>query len=153
MKILVLPMLLLFAVQSASTLRTVPSSLVGQWKIGKPFYDMTPQPIGLSAEQEKKLIGKRLDVESTSVSACGTRIQITSVESTAYSAEGFLEKYRIRPDQIDLVAPLTNYSFSSRGLTAICGSPEAFDIISDGRNAVLENANDYFHLSKLAVAR
>jgi hypothetical protein len=149
MKILALPMLLLFAVQSASTMRVVPGSLVGQWKIGKPFYNMTPQPIGLSAEQEKKLVGNRVDIESTSVSACGTRIQITSIKATTYSAKDFLEEYQIRPDEIGLVAPLTNYSFSSQGLTAICGSPEAFDIISDGRNAVFENANDYFHLSRI----
>ncbi len=153
MKIPTLLMLLLFAIQPSSKLRAIPNSLAGQWEIGKPFYDMAAPPVGINAKQENKLIGEILDIRTTSVSACGTSIQITSIEATTYSSDAFLQEYRIRPDQIGLVAPLTEYSFISHGLTAICGSPQAFVIVSDGKNAVLDIANDYFHLNKVKTVR
>jgi hypothetical protein len=134
-------------------MQVVPDSLVGRWRIGKPLYDMTPQPIGINAKQEHKLIGTTLELSTNSVSACGASIQITSVEATAYSADEFRQEYRIRPDQIGLVAPLTKYSFLSHRFTALCGSPEAFEVISDGKNAVLDVANDYFHLIKVKISR
>jgi hypothetical protein len=153
MKIPALLMLLLLAVQSNSEMRVIPNSLVGQWKIGKPFYDMASLPIGINAKQERTLIGTTLDMRTASVSACGTSIQITSVEATTYSGDAFLQDYRVRPDQIGLGVPVTEYSFISHGLTAICGSPEAFDIISDGKNVVLDVANDYLRLTRVKTPK
>ena len=74
---------------------SVPSRALGHWKIGRPFYDMTPQPIGLNSRQEKMLLGQVLDIESTSITACGLRVHIDSVQETKYSADAFLEKYLI----------------------------------------------------------
>jgi hypothetical protein len=113
---------------------------------------MSPQPIGIDAKQEHRLIGANLRFERNSVSACGANIQVLSVEANKYSADEFLQAYHIRPDQIGLVAPVIEYSFVSHGLSAICGSPEAFEIMSDGKDAVLDVANDYLHLTKVKIS-
>ncbi len=124
-------------------LQSVPSSVVGQWKIGSPFVNMAPQPVGLSSKQLKMLVGRRLTIKSMSAMACGKTIQLVSVEED--SADSFLQKYGVRPDQIGLQSAVTELSFTH---AEVCGNSEGFQLITDGHDAALEDGNAYFRLSK-----
>jgi hypothetical protein len=141
---LALPILVTMA-----SLQSTPPNVVGQYKIGRPFLDMTPQPIGLTAIQEKTLIGQEVSINSTSVTACGKSTHVDSVEEETYSADAFLQRYRMRPDQIGLKSPVTELWFKFPLSTAICGNSEGFVLLTDGSHAAFEDGNDYFRLSKI----
>jgi hypothetical protein len=138
--------LLLFV---SATLNPVPDEVVGKWRIGKPYLDMTPQAIALTAAQEQHLVGQTVKITSTSVVACGGSIPVDSVEKTTYTASEFLQTYGITPAQIGLKPPVTKLSLNySRSIT-FCGSTERLALLIDRDSAAIVTANDYFRLSKL----
>jgi len=143
----VLPMM------TSALLQSAPPSVVGQYKIGRDFEDMTPQPIGLSTKQERMLIGQVIVIKSTSITACGKSFHLNSIEEETYAADSFLQRYGVRPDQIGLKAPVTELSFSFPPSTAICGNSEGFVLLTDGHHAAFEDGNEYFRLSRTEAGR
>ena len=90
-----------------------------------------------------------LTLAPTALTACGKRVSYESVSQQTYSADSFLQRYGIRPDQVGLNAPITELLFNFPPPRMVCGNSEGLVLLTDGHHAALEDGNDYFRLTKV----
>lgn len=117
--------------------------------MGTP-YDMG-QPVGLDANQEKRIVGLTFRITEARISACGKDIPITSMEVEHLTREEFLSKYNFRPNQIGLKDPeILDILINKQQSTQACGefADPGTHVLMSGSHAVIEIENDYFPLTK-----
>jgi len=128
----------------------IPSVLLGNWKIGRPFD--AHQPVGLNALQEKYIESLHLRYTPERIQVCGKEIEITSLKSESLTSDAFLEKFGFLPNIIGLKSStITEVNINLPRSMDACGQyedPGVHVFIGDGEHIVMEVANDYFPLIK-----
>jgi hypothetical protein len=131
----------------------LPSSVLGEWKVGKP-YDVG-QPIGLDAKQEEMITGLVIKLSQDQIGVCGKEVPIKSVEVEHLTNDEFLAKYNFTPNLIGLKgAGVIDISLNKLHTTKACGEfadPGSHLFLSKS-HAVVEVGNDYFPLTRWRVA-
>ena len=134
-----------------STEGRLPSSVLGKWKVGKP-YDVG-QPIGLDAKQEEMITGLVIKLSQEKVDVCGKEVPIKSIEVEHLTSDEFLAKYNFTPNRIGLKgADVLDISLNKFHTTKACGEfvdPGSHLFLSKS-HAVVEVGNDYFPLTRWA---
>jgi hypothetical protein len=130
----------------------LPSSVLGKWKVGKP-YDLG-QPIGLDAKQEEMITGLVINLSQDQIAVCGKEVSIESVEVEHLVSDEFLAKYNFTPTRIGLEgADVIDIRLNKLHTTKACGEfadPGSHLFLSKS-HAVVEVGNDYFPLTKWRV--
>lgn len=129
----------------------LPSSVLGKWKVGKP-YDVG-QPIGLDAKQEEMITGLVIKLSQDQIGVCGKEVPIKSIEVEHLTNDEFVAKYNFTPNLIGLQgADVIDIGLNKLHTTKACGEfsdPGSHLFISQS-HVVVEVGNDYFPLSKIA---
>jgi hypothetical protein len=146
-QLLGLSLLLLFvAVQQP----TIPSVLLGTWKVGRA-YDSSG-PTDLNEKQLLQIEKLRLEITSDAVKVCGRNIAIKKLDLSVFTPDQFATRYRMGPDRIGLNgANITELQINPFELTHACGefSDPGTDVIFDEHNHfAIEVDNLYYPLRR-----
>ncbi|MGG6462652.1 hypothetical protein [Solilutibacter silvestris] len=144
--------LVVFLVTMLSTVQSgdhIPRVLTGNWSVGMP-YDLG-QPVGLDANQEKKIKGLNVHISGGYIEVCGKSIPVKSVSVETLSAKQFLERFNFSPVQVGLRGlRVTEVIINKYHSTNTCGDfedPGSHLFVSAGA-VVMETGNDYFPLKR-----
>ena|ERR1035437_4870794 len=138
-----------FALISFFAAYHLPSSVLGDWKVGKPYE--LGQPIGLDTKQEESVTRLVIKLTQDRIRVCGKEVPIKSVEAEHLTNHDFLEKYNFTPNLIGLegadVIEVTINKFHS---TEACGEFEdpGSHLFVTKNHVVVEVGNDYFPLTR-----
>jgi hypothetical protein len=129
---------------------SIPSQLIGKWRIGSPY--STPNPVGINAEQEKHIRSLQLIYSAHGLHVCGKDIPLRTATLRSLTSDQFLQAYGFLPHVIGMeestVVDLTINL--SDGMNA-CGNfedPGVHVLIGSNNHFVIEVANDYLPLKK-----
>ena len=148
MKILLAASLLLLV---ALPQPTIPSTLLGTWKVGRA-YD-TPGPTDLDEKQELKIKKLKIEIAPGAVKVCGKTIPIKSTTLSAMTYDQFANRYGVGANRIGLTygGKITELVINSFELTHACGefSDPGTDIIFDEQNRfAIQVDNAYYQLRR-----
>lgn len=127
----------------------VPSGILGEWKVGKP-YDVG-QPIGLDAKQEGMIIGLVIKLSQDQVSVCGKKVPVESIDVEHLTEDEFLAKYNFTPNLIGLDgAEIIDINLNELHTTNACGkfADPGSHVMFSRSHAIVEVGNDYFPLTR-----
>lgn len=129
---------------------SLPSGLLGKWRVGTP-YD-TPNPVGITAEQEKHIRSVEIVYSPTNLHVCGKDVPIRTVEQKSLTDDQFLQAYGFLPRIIGMEqSPVLDLTINpSDGMNA-CGDfedPGVHVLVGRDSHVVIEVANDYLPLKR-----
>jgi hypothetical protein len=131
------------------TAQHLPSNILGEWKVGRP-YDVG-QPIGLDAKQEEMITGLLIKLTQDHIGVCGKEVPILTVESERLTNDDFLAKYNFTSHLVGFNSEyVIDININKLHSTKACGNfadPGSHLFISKG-HVVIEVGNDYFPLTK-----
>jgi hypothetical protein len=130
---------------------TIPSVLLGTWKVGRA-YD-TPGPTDLDERQELKIMKLKIEIASNAIKVCGKTIPIKSTSLSVITSDQFATRYRTGANRIGLIygGKITELVINSYELTHACGefSDPGTDIIFDDQNHfAIQVDNAYYELKR-----
>ncbi|HSY37473.1 MAG TPA: hypothetical protein VK814_17095 [Acidobacteriaceae bacterium] len=135
----------------ASPQPTIPSALLGTWKVGRA-YD-TQGPTDLDEPKESKIKKSTIEIASDAIKVCGKTIPIKSTALSVMTYDQFATRYHIGANRIGLIygGRITELVINSFELTHACGefSDPGTDIIFDEQNHfAIQVDNAYYELKR-----
>lgn len=129
---------------------SIPSQLLGKWKIGKSYN--TSGPVGINAAQEKYIRSLHLVYSSGSLHVCGKDIPIETTKIQSLTSDQFLQTYGFLPRIIGMEqSNVTDLTINPADGMNACGEfadPGVHVLIGGNGHVVIEVANDYLPLRK-----
>jgi hypothetical protein len=130
---------------------TIPSVLLGTWKVGRA-YD-TPGPTDLDEQQELQIKKLKIEFAPDAVKVCGKTIPIKSAALSVMTYDQFATRYRMGANRIGLTygGRVTELAINSFELTHACGefSDPGTDVIFDEHNHfAIQVDNAYYELKR-----
>jgi hypothetical protein len=130
---------------------TIPSVLLGTWKVGRA-YD-TPGPTDLDKQQELKIKKLKIEIASDAIKVCGKTIPIKSAALSVMTYDQFATRYRMGANRIGLIygGKITELVINSFEVTHACGefSDPGTDVIFDEQNHfAIQVDNAYYELKR-----
>ena len=130
---------------------TIPSVLLGTWKVGRA-YD-TPGPTDLDKQQELKIKKLKIEIASDAIKVCGKTIPIKSAALSVMTYDQVATRYRMGANRIGLIygGKITELVINSFEVTHACGefSDPGTDVIFDEQNHfAIQVDNAYYELKR-----
>ncbi len=131
---------------------TIPSVLIGTWKVGHA-YD-TQGPTDLDEQQELKIEKLKIEISSDAIKVCGKTIPIKNATLSVMTYDQFATRYRMGANRIGLFygGNVNELAINSFELTHACGefSDPGTDIIFDEHNHfAIQVDNAYYELKRI----
>jgi hypothetical protein len=130
---------------------TIPSALIGTWKVGKCFD--TPGPTDLNEHQLSVIEKSHFEITSNTIKVCGRNIAIKKAGQSEFTPDQFATRYRLGPSRIGLIgARITEVDINPMNLPHSCGdfSDPGTNVIFDEQNHfAIEVDNLYFRLRRV----
>jgi hypothetical protein len=135
----------------SSSKPTIPSVLIGTWKVGRA-YD-TQGPTDLDEQQELQIKKLKIEIASDAIKVCGKTIPIKNATLSVMTYDQFATRYRMGANRIGLTygGRITELVINSSELTHACGefSDPGTDVIFDEQNHfAIQVDNAYYELKK-----
>lgn len=147
MRILLASSLLLL---TASPQPTIPSILLGTWKVGRAFDSFGPTD--LNDQQLLQIEKSYFEITQNVIRVCGRNITIKKADQSVFTPDQFATRYGFGPNRIGLSgANITEVEINSFVLPHTCGefSDPGTDVMFDEQNHfAIEVDNLYFKVSR-----